>query len=238
MAKALSTYPAISFFNDVKNQLPRSIRNHPDTTDEQIKSWIKKALSRYNALYVNNDAGMFNLTEAFDFYLLNADIINIKTGTDVETRWFRIKPENFYARKLLSCQLKDINPESIEFPTGIAYVQDINIVVMKSQDINAYEPGANEGWTSLEENSSLLNALSLDTSVNTFQNVISISCLLTYYRFFIMPSFGAMEENEFIDVAPSDFELVQNYALELAQGENTPAEILQAIQDRETQIIY
>ena len=230
----LSNYLEADFLVDFMSNLPRRIKTQPGFTEAACKSAIKAAMTRYNNFVISNDLGLFNTTAQFDFYLNNPGlIINSKSGDETETRWFKITPDpanNFFARKLLSCQLQLMLPDSVEFPEGIAFVQDIKISIADSKDVNITEPAANTGLCSLEENSSFLNALTFDKTNNTFLNVMQIKCLITYYRFIELPFPSTIQDATLkMDAAPSDFQLVMDYAEQILSEGAASYELLARI---------
>jgi len=229
MSTPVSNISSTDFLNLIKSSLP--LRKQSDET--AIKRWINLALSRLNAYYINNDKGVYNVIEEFDFYNSASGIINIKDNT----RWCQILPSGFYGRKLNSCMLQSASPVGSPLPPAIAYLQDISIGILDSKDINTTVPSANKGNMSLVQGTGFYNSLTLDDTNNTWQNIMIITAIVDYYRNIIFPEY--IDATEKIDVQVADFELVSAYVNEFASRPSIPDSfILKTIQDREFQIKY
>ena len=225
----ISSITTTSFFTLVKNSLPSYLY----VTDDRIKQLITNAITRVHALYVDNNKEQYNPTVEIDFYNASQNaFINIRDLT----RWVGIDPAGFEAVKLLSCNLKEANPDTMELPPGVAYVQDIIITIGNSKDANTEVPEANTGLCCLRDTSGLYNVLTLGAT-NSWTNLATITALLTYYRPVVLPDWTS-ETVQYIDIPAKDFPLAINYVQELIMGNGTPFAVRQMIEDKEQTIIY
>lgn len=223
------------FLDFIKYGLPVSKRSDLD----QLKGWIKGAITKLSALYANYNKGIYNFVDVFDFYASNA-VINTRGTytTDDETRWCLITPVDFYSRKINSCMLQYVYPDSVELPPAIGFIQDIPISIVKSQNANTTVPDANTGTCALVNAQQLLTGLTFDNTSNTWQNLLQITCVIDYYANVIFPAY-AVGGNAKIDVTDNDIHLALAYVKELAYFPNTPpVETLKQIQDLEFAIKY
>lgn len=229
MSTPISNITITAFFDIVKNSLPR----HIVVNDTKLQQVISNALTRYNAFYVDNDLGVFDDVVVIDFF--NASDNDFINSRDL-TRWVGISPTNFRASKLISCMLKEANPDLVEYPAGIAYIQDIPISISDSGTVNTSVPSENTGLCSLREDAKLFNVLTLGED-NSWTNLHSITALLSFYRPPILPNWTS-EEDQNIDVLSKDFNLVTNYVIENLLRQNTPLNVRQAIQQKEAELLY
>lgn len=225
----VSTTSIADFFTLVKNSLPSYLY----VTDDRLKQLITLAITRVYSLYVDNNKELYNPTVEIDFYNASQnDFINIRDLT----RWVGISPANFNAVKLLSCNLKEANPETMELPPGIAYIQNIVITIGNSKDANTEVPEANTGLCCLRNGTGLFNVLTLG-STDSWTNLATITALLTYYRPVELPDWSG-DTGTGVDILQKDFPLAVNYVQEFLQGNGLPFRIREAIETRETEIIY
>jgi len=226
----LSNTLVTDFFSIVKNNLhPRIV-----ISDDRLKQVINKAITRYAAFYTDNDLGIFDAVEEVDFF--NASQNDFINSRDL-TRWVGISPSGLQASKLLSCTLKEANPDLIEYPTGIVYIQDIEISIGDSDTVNSSVPEENTGICALRGNDKLFNVLTLG-SANSWTNLHSITALLSFYRPPTLPSWDPLATTEKIDVLVKDFDLVTNYVIESIMGTNTPLNVKRNIYIKESELLY
>jgi hypothetical protein len=226
----LSNILTINFLELVKNNLPSRII----ISDARLQQVINNAITRYASFYIDNDLGIFDSVDEIDFF--NASQNDFINSRDL-TRWVGISPVGFRASKLLSCTLKEANPDIIEYPAGIAYIQDIEISISDSDTVNSSTPEANTGLCSLRGSDKLFNVLTLG-SANSWTNLHSITALLSYYRMPVLPTWDPLVTTETVDVLVKDFSLVINYIIESILGRNTPAEVKRAIYVKESELLY
>lgn len=214
----------------VQNALPSSLI----VSAGKRQGAITQTVSWIHSLYVNNDKGMYDNVEKITFFSAAVnDAINVRDLT----RWVKLSPaDNFEAVKLLSCMLVAADPDNIEFPPGIAYIQDIAITIGKSKDVNIQVPGANTGICSLIESTKLFNALTL-ADPNSWTNLAVITALLSYYRPPFLPTFTVFETQN-IDINEKDFDLAVNKAISIIRGTATPVKVLQDIERGVDEIKY
>jgi hypothetical protein len=166
------------------------------------------------------------------------DFINIRDLT----RWVGISgnniPDGFQASKLISCMLKAANPDIVEFPPGIAYVQDFKISVKDSGFINANVPAANRGCIGLLEGKRLITSLTLGIA-NSWTNLSTITALMTFYRPPVLPEWSeAARDTAKIDILEKDFMYAANLCKKYIYGQNTEFKVLNDIENKRNDIIY
>lgn len=224
----ISTITLTNLLSLVKNSLPAWIF----ITDARLQEIISLAISDIHSLYVNNNKEFYNPTVEIDFYNASQnDFINIRDLT----RWVGISPSGFKAVKLLSCNLKEVSPDTVELPPGVAYIQDIRITIGNSSDANVEVPEANTGLCCLRDTSGLLNVLTLGDT-NSWVNVATITALLTYYRPVVLPDWG--DPSSFMDAPEKDIGLLVNYCKRYILGTSTSFDIKEQIENIESELIY
>lgn len=217
------------FFNNIKSGLMPNIH----ISDGNLQSVIIIAMSRLNALYIDNNKNMYNATAEIDFFNASQnDFINSRAGT----RWVGISPpNNFKAVKLTSCKLKEASP-AINLPDQIGYIQDVPITIGSADEVNSQTPSANTGICSLRESTKLFNALTFEDE-DSWTDVDTITALITYYRPIIIPQ-SWEGEGDSIDVLEKDVALVNDYVNQHLLMNATPAAIVKNIQMQEFNIIF
>lgn len=236
MNTPVSNVSIAAFDNFISGKLPPSLVISATRRQQCIIS----ALTKIHALYVNNGKGIYVDTEQITFYnAAQNDFLNIRDLT----RWTGISganlPEGFRASKLLSCNLKEANPDLVEYPPGVAYIQDLPIQIAKAEDANTAVPAANSGYCALVETNRLITVLTLGDP-NSWTNLATITAILAFYRPPILPAYtgGASPENQFIDILIKDFDLASNYIMQELFGNSTPFKTLREIENAENAIIY
>lgn len=237
MNTPVSNVTVAAFDNFIKGNLPGSL----NITDEQRQQAEKRVVSKIHSLYVNNDKGVYIDTEQINFYnAAQNDFLNIRDLT----RWTGISganlPADFRAVKLKSCNLKEANPDLVEYPPGVAYIQDIVISVgLRADEANIGVPAANTGYCSLVETNRLITVLTLGIT-NSWTNLATITAILSFYRLPVLPDFSTPDimNNTFIDILTKDFDLAYNYVMQGLYGNSTPYKILREIESAENDIRY
>lgn len=230
----LSDILQTDFLNQAKYHLPLSKRD-----ETSIKIWIKNAISRYSKIYIDNNKGVYDVTEQYDFYNVANEQVNVRgLDTDEETRWCVLAPVNLYLNKLTSCMLQAIIPADVILPTNVEYIQDMPVTIVDSRVVNVTTPTANSGAVALLGGRKLMSALTLDNTGSRFADIAQITALYTGYRNPVYPDWS--EDSSYrMDILVKDVELICNYIVQEAYLPNkAPIGVEQRIQDAEYQIIY
>lgn len=223
------------FDNFIKNRLPASL----NLSTDRRRNIILSVIAKIHSLYVDNNKGVYIDTEPITFYnAAQNDFLNIRSLT----RWCGISgdnlPNGFRACKLLSCNLKQANPDLIEYPPGVAYIQDLPISLTTADKANTATPAANTGLIALVETNRLITVITLGIA-NSWTNVASIDAILAYYRLPILPDWDTADRNTvFIDILPKDFDLAAKYVEQEVYGNATPLKILRQIEQAENDIKF
>jgi len=208
-------------------------------TTAEIKAKIKRAISYINSFYVDNDLGVYLNSELITFYNSAIALTNVRTDTDVETRWQIVGNIDIKPIKLLSCMLKEMTPADIALPADISFIQDINITIEKPQDINTLIPEANKGAIGLLGGVGFHTVLSLDTDNNTFADVATINAILTYARQATIPSWSELGGDSVkIDVLFKDINWLINLVLSYCNPSHIDGRIKREIRIHENNLLY
>lgn len=229
---SLSNITETALLEMVSDAIPSSL----GLSEAQIKAKIARGLSYINAFYADNDLGVYVDTDVFTFYNTGVGDTNVREDSDVDTRWQIVPNVDFQPVKLLSCMLKSILPADIALPADISFVQDIDISVEDAEDINVLVPTANKGAVAYLGGVGLYTVLSLDTSDNTFDNIQSIDCMITYYRQIEIPTYSV--EGTKIDLLVKDIGWLINLVLSYCNPSHIDAKVKRGIREHEDNLLY